>query len=57
MDYETYLIVKQYHPNREVYYTLRVTDSENIEYFYDGQCSTLDDVMNSIKPHLKQHQN
>ncbi len=56
MDYETYIDIKQYSPDREVYYTLRVIDAMSMDYYYDGSGLTLDDVMNCIKLHLKQHQ-
>jgi hypothetical protein len=57
MDYETYIDIKQYSPDSEVRYTLRVIDVMNMDYYYDGSASTLDDVMECIKLHLKQHQN
>lgn len=57
MDYETYIDIKQYSPDSQFHYTLRVIDVMNMDYYYDGCSSTLDDVMNCIKLHLKQHQN
>jgi hypothetical protein len=36
MDYETYIDIKQYSPNSTVYFTLRVTDVLNMDYYYDG---------------------
>jgi len=57
MDYETYLNIHQYSPDDRVYYTLKVTDVMNMDYYYSGTAKTLDDVMDCIKLHLKQHQN
>ena len=57
MDYETYIDIKQYSPNSTVYFTLRVTDVMNMDYYYDGSAPTLDDVLNIIKIYLKNHQN
>ena len=57
MDYETRIEIKQYYPHGDVYYTLKVTDVINMDYYYDGSASTLDDVMECIQLHLKQHQN
>jgi hypothetical protein len=57
MDYETCIEIKQYYPDGDVYYTLKVTDVINMDYYYDGSAPTLDDVMDCIKLHLKQHQN
>ena len=57
MDYETYIEIKQYSPDGTVYYTLKVTDVMNMDYYYEGNAKTLDDVMECIKLHLKQHQN
>ena len=56
MDYETYIDIKQYYPDGDVYYTLKVTNVINEDYYYDGSAKTLDDVMDCIKLHLKQHQ-
>jgi hypothetical protein len=57
MDYETYLNIHQYSPDDRVYYTLKVTDVMNMDYYYEGNALTLDDVMECVKLHLKQHQN
>ena len=57
MDYETYIDIKQYSPNSTVYFTLRVTDVMNMDYYYEGSALTLDNVMECIQLHLKQHQN
>ena len=57
MDYETRIEIKQYYPHGDVYYTLKVTDVINMDYYYDGSAPTLDDVMECIQLHLKQHQN
>ncbi len=57
MDYETYLNIHQYSPDDRVYYTLKVTDVMNMDYYYEGNALTLDDVMDCVKLHLKQHQN
>ena len=57
MDYETYLNIHQYSPDDRVYYTLKVTDVMNMDYYYEGNTLTLDDVMECVKLHLKQHQN
>jgi len=57
MDYETYIDIKQYSPDGTVYYTLKVTDVMNMDYYYEGSALTLDNVMECIQLHLKQHQN
>jgi hypothetical protein len=57
MDYETYIDIKQYSSDREFYFTLKVTDVMNMDYYYDGSASTLDAVMDLIKLYLKNHQN
>jgi hypothetical protein len=57
MDYETYLNIHQYSPDDRVYYKLKVTDVMNMDYYYEGNALTLDDVMECVKLHLKQHQN
>jgi hypothetical protein len=59
MDYETYIDIHQYCPDDRFYYKLRVIDVMNMDYYYDyeGNALTLDDVMDCIKLHLKQHQN
>ena len=57
MDYETYLNIHQYSCDDRVYYTLKVTDIMNMDYYYEGNALTLDDVMECVKLHLKQHQN
>jgi hypothetical protein len=57
MDYETRIEIKQYYPHGDVYYTLKVTDVINMDYYYDGSAPTLDDAMSSIKSFLKRHQN
>ena len=57
MDYETYIDIKQYYPDGDVYYTLKVTNVINEDYYYDGSAPTLDDAMSEIKQFLKRHQN
>jgi hypothetical protein len=57
MDYETYIDIKQYSSDGPVYFTLKVSDIMDIDYYYDGTASTLDDVMNLINLYLKNHQN
>jgi hypothetical protein len=57
MDYETYISLKEYSFDNEVDYTLRITDSINTAYYYEGTRLTLDSDMNCIKLQLKQHQN
>jgi len=57
MDYETDIIIHQYSSDGDFYYKLKVTDAINMDYYYDGSASTLDDVMECIQLHLKQHQN
>ncbi len=57
MDYETYIDIKQYSTDCYFYYTLKVIDVMNMDYYYSGSAKTLDDVMDCIKLHLKQHQN
>jgi hypothetical protein len=55
VDYETHITITQYYPTGTVYYKLKVTDVINMDYYYDGDAPTLDDVMNCIKEHLKNH--
>ena len=55
MDYETYIDIKQYSTDCCFFYTLRVVNEMNEDYYYSGSVSTLDDVMDCIKLHLKQH--
>jgi hypothetical protein len=57
MDYETHIDIHQYFPDDRFYYKLKVTDVMNMDYYYEGSASTLDDVMECIQLHLKQHQN
>jgi hypothetical protein len=57
MDYETYIDIKQYSTDCYFSYTLKVIDVMNMDYYYSGTAKTLDDVMDCIKLHLKQHQN
>ena len=57
MDYETDISIHQYSSDGDFYYTLKVTDVMNMDYYYDGSAPTLDDAMSSIKSFLKQHQN
>jgi phosphodiesterase/alkaline phosphatase D-like protein len=57
MDYETHIDIHQYFPDDRFYYKLKVTDVMNMDYYYEGSAKTLDDVMDCIKLHLKQHQN
>ena len=57
MDYETYIDIKQYSVDEYFSYKLRVTDVINMDYYYEGNAKTLDDVMDRIKEHLKNHQN
>jgi len=56
MYYETDIIIHQYSSDGDFYYKLKVTDVINMDYYYDGSASTLDDVMECIQLHLKQHQ-
>jgi hypothetical protein len=55
VDYETYIDIKQYSVDEYFSYKLRVTDVINMDYYYEGNASTLDGVMNCIKEHLKNH--
>jgi hypothetical protein len=57
MHYETDIIIHQYSSDGDFYYKLKVTDVMNMDYYYDGSASTLDDIMECIQLHLKQHQN
>jgi hypothetical protein len=57
MDYETYIDIKRYSTDCRFSYTLRVIDVMNMDYDYSGTAWTLDDVMDCIRLHLKQHQN
>jgi hypothetical protein len=57
MDYETNIEIKQYHPQGMFYYTLEILHLENGDFTYEGECLTLDDVMECIKTHQKQHLN
>ena len=57
MNYETDIIIHQYSSDGDFYYKLKVTDVMNMDYYYDGSASTLDNVMECIQLHLKQHQN
>ena len=57
MDYETYIDIKQYSVDEYFSYKLRVTDVINMDYYYEGNAKTLDDGMDRIKEHLKNHQN
>jgi len=57
MDYETYIDIKQYSSYGGFYFTLKVTDVMNMDYYYDGSASTLEGVMDLIKLYLKNHQN
>jgi hypothetical protein len=57
MDYETYIDIHQYSTDDRFYYKLKVTDVMNMDYYYEGSALTLDDVMECVKLHLKQHQN
>ena len=57
MDYETYIDIKQYSTDFYFSYTLKVVNVMNEDYYYSGTAKTLDDVMDCIKLHLKQHQN
>ena len=57
MDYETYIDIHQYSCDDRFYYKLKVTDVMSMDYYYEGSANTLDDVMECIKLHLKQHQN
>jgi hypothetical protein len=53
MDYETHIDIKQYHPQGMFYYTLEILHLENGDFTYEGECLTLNDVMDCIKLHLK----
>jgi hypothetical protein len=57
MDYETHIDIHQYFPSDRFYYKLKVTDVMNMDYYYEGSALTLDNVMECIQLHLKQHQN
>jgi len=57
MDHETYIDIKRYSIDCNFSYNLRVTDAMNMDYYYSGTAKTLDDAMDCIKLHLKQHQN
>ena len=57
MDSEIVIAIHQYFSDGDFYYKLKVTDVMNMDYYYDGSANTLDDVMDCIKLHLKQHQN
>ena len=60
MDYETNIKIKQYHRQGMFNYTLEIIhlwDYKNGPFTYEGECLTLDDVMECVKLHLKQHQN
>ncbi len=59
MDYETHIDIHQYFPGDRFYYKLKlkVTDVMNMDYYYEGSALTLDNVMECIQLHLKQHQN
>jgi len=57
MDYETHIDIHQYFPDDRFYYKLKVTDVMNMDYYYEGSALTLDNVMECIQLHLKQHQN
>jgi hypothetical protein len=55
MDYETYIDIKQYSANGTYYFTLKVTDVINNDYYYDGSAPTLEGVMNCIKIFMNNH--
>lgn len=57
MDYETDINIRQYFTDGSYYFTLKVTDVINNDYYYEGSAPTLEDVMNCIKIFLKNHQN
>jgi hypothetical protein len=57
MDYETDINIRQYFADGSYYFTLKVTDVINQDFYYDGSAPTLEDVMNCIKIFLKNHQN
>lgn len=57
MDYETDISIHQYFSDGDFYYNLKITDGMIMDYYYDGSAPTLDDVMECIQLHLKQHQN
>jgi hypothetical protein len=57
MDYETYIDIKQYSSNSDFYFTLKVTDVMNMDYYYDGSAPNLECVMDLIQLYLKNHQN
>lgn len=56
MDYEIDINIRQYSSDGDFYFTLKVTDVINMDYYYDGSAPTLEDVMNCIKIFLKNHQ-
>jgi len=55
MNYETDIIIHQYSSDGDFYYKLKVTDVMNMDYYYEGSALTLDNVMECIQLHLKQH--
>lgn len=57
MDYETNLNIRQHSSDGTFYFTLKVTDVMNMDYYYDGSAPTLEDIMDCIKIFLKNHQN
>ena len=57
MDYETDINIRQYFADGTYYFTLKVTDVINNDYYYEGSAPTLEDVMGCIKIFLKNHQN
>ena len=57
MDYETDSNIRQYFADGTYYFTLKVTDVINQDFYYEGSAPTLEDVMNCIKIFLKNHQN
>ena len=57
MDYETDINIRQYFADGTYYFTLKVTDVINQDFYYEGSAPTLEDVMNCIKIFLKNHQN
>ena len=57
MDYETDISIHQYSSDGDFYYNLKITDVMNMDYYYGGSAPTLDNVMECIQLHIKQHQN
>ena len=56
MGYETNINIQQYYVGGFYHFQLKVTDTFNNDFYYDGSAPTLEVAINTIQTFLKNHQ-